>query len=162
MAGKRRYLVGIRTNSLRLEVPISVKNKLLVSEDYLNFLVDLGNEHMHQNKAKIASLFQLLKDELFSIKQEPEKSDWALLTPPSLCEKVRDLLVQHNLVDSSRRNTKMDDLIAIPVLSSLDPSSASFQTLSPSFQDLILTSKLQSKAISNLPSSKKQTNKKNS
>lgn len=173
VAGKRRYMVGIRSNALRLEVPIATKGKQIVSENYLQFLVDLSNENMKLNISKITNFFSNFVEQLSNLEKNVDlsisssqmspnlPSDWAILVPPSICEIVRSILEEHQLLDSTRRNLKLnskenqsESLIAIPILRSINFLSNSISDLQ--IIQLIQIYHLQIIQIPNLPKSKKK------
>jgi tRNA(Phe) wybutosine-synthesizing methylase Tyw3 len=45
-------MLGIRTTALRIDAPIAIGSKLLVSEEYLHLLVELGNQNLALNKKR--------------------------------------------------------------------------------------------------------------
>lgn len=59
-AGKR-MIVGIRC-SIRLEVPLGDTQKLMVSKDYLRFLIGIANEKMEANRRRTDAFFRALMD----------------------------------------------------------------------------------------------------
>ncbi|KAK2644488.1 hypothetical protein Ddye_019683 [Dipteronia dyeriana] len=56
---KKRVIVGIRC-SIRLEVPFGESGDILVSKDYVRFLVGLANEKMEANRKRTDGFFQAL------------------------------------------------------------------------------------------------------
>ncbi|WCJ20164.1 tRNA wybutosine-synthesizing protein 2/3/4 [Euphorbia peplus] len=56
---KKRVIVGIRC-SIRMEVPLGESDKLLVSPEYVRFLVEVGNEKMEANGKRTQSFFGAL------------------------------------------------------------------------------------------------------
>ncbi|GKV16010.1 hypothetical protein SLEP1_g26722 [Rubroshorea leprosula] len=59
-AGKR-VIVGIRC-SIRLEVPLGDTQKIMVSEDYVRFLVGIANEKMEANRRRTEGFLTALKE----------------------------------------------------------------------------------------------------
>ncbi|KAJ4828742.1 hypothetical protein Tsubulata_025157 [Turnera subulata] len=62
-AGKR-VIVGIRS-SIRMEVPLGDSGSLLVSPDYVRFLVGLANEKMEANRKRAAGFLDVLRENGF-------------------------------------------------------------------------------------------------
>lgn len=56
---KRRVIVGIRS-SMRLEVPLGEVGGVLVSEEYLRFLVGVANGKMEENRKRADGFFKAL------------------------------------------------------------------------------------------------------
>lgn len=56
---KKRVIVGIRS-SLRLEVPFGEMGNVLVSEEYVKFLVGVANEKMEANRRRTDGFLQAL------------------------------------------------------------------------------------------------------
>ena len=59
--GKSKLTFAIR-NTILLDVPIAVSGNLMVSEDYIKYLVKLSNEKFEQNQVKIDKLTKALND----------------------------------------------------------------------------------------------------
>ena len=57
--GKKKITLAIR-NTILLDVPIAVDGKLLVTQEYLNFLVSLANEKFQDNQTRIDRLTRSL------------------------------------------------------------------------------------------------------
>lgn len=61
----KRVIVAIRC-SIRLEVPLGDRDKIMVSKEYLWYLVEIANEKMEANRKRCDSFHDaLLKNELF-------------------------------------------------------------------------------------------------
>ncbi|XP_065878046.1 tRNA wybutosine-synthesizing protein 2/3/4 isoform X2 [Euphorbia lathyris] len=58
-ANKKRVIVGIRC-SIRMEVPLGGSDRVLVSPEYVRFLVDVANEKMEANGKRTQSFFGAL------------------------------------------------------------------------------------------------------
>lgn len=54
---KKRIIVGIRC-SLRLEVPLGESGNVLVSQDYVRFLVGIANQKLEANSRRIDGFLQ--------------------------------------------------------------------------------------------------------
>ena len=54
----RRIMLGIRTTANSMEFPIAENGKLLVTEEYLRYVVEYGNKKFEDNLRRIAVLFQ--------------------------------------------------------------------------------------------------------
>lgn len=54
---KKRVIVGIRC-SLRLEVPLGESGNVLVSQDYVRFLVGIANQKLEANSRRIDGFLQ--------------------------------------------------------------------------------------------------------
>ncbi|XP_041363403.1 tRNA wybutosine-synthesizing protein 3 homolog isoform X1 [Gigantopelta aegis] len=57
IGGKGKVIAAIRSTHM-LEVPLSCNGEILVSEKYLNFLVDCANNKMNENSHRIDRFFQ--------------------------------------------------------------------------------------------------------
>ncbi|GAV85023.1 Met_10 domain-containing protein/TYW3 domain-containing protein/Kelch_2 domain-containing protein/Kelch_4 domain-containing protein/Kelch_6 domain-containing protein [Cephalotus follicularis] len=62
----KRVIVGIRC-SIRLEVPLGETGRILVSREYVRFLVDVANEKMEANRKRTEGFFKLLRSDKFSV-----------------------------------------------------------------------------------------------
>ncbi len=58
----KRFIVQVMGVD-RFDAPIAVENKLLVSKDYVKFLLDLANKKLEKIHEKIDSLFEAFKKE---------------------------------------------------------------------------------------------------
>ena len=54
----RRIMLGIRTTANSMEFPIVENGQLLVTEEYLRYVVEYGNRKFEDNLRRIAVLFQ--------------------------------------------------------------------------------------------------------
>lgn len=54
----RRIMLGIRTTANSMEFPIAENGQLLVTEEYLRYVVEYGNKKFEDNLRRIAVLFQ--------------------------------------------------------------------------------------------------------
>ena len=54
----RRIMLGIRTTANSMEFPIAENGQLLVTEEYLRYVVEYGNRKFEDNLRRIAVLFQ--------------------------------------------------------------------------------------------------------
>lgn len=68
-ARQQRVMVEIIANE-RIDVPVAQDGKLLVSEDYIDFLVDKGNKRLIKSREKVEALRQSIEQELGSITTE--------------------------------------------------------------------------------------------
>jgi tRNA wybutosine-synthesizing protein 3 len=53
---KRRVMVEIVGNE-RMEAPVSIKGKLIVTKEYLSLLVELANRKLNRNRERLALLY---------------------------------------------------------------------------------------------------------
>ena len=51
-------MLGIRTTANSMEFPIAENGQLLVTEEYLRYVVEYGNKKFEDNLRRIAVLFQ--------------------------------------------------------------------------------------------------------
>ena len=54
----QRIMLGIRTTANSMEFPIAENGQLLVTEEYLRYVVEYGNKKFEDNLRRIAVLFQ--------------------------------------------------------------------------------------------------------
>ena len=54
----RRTILGIRTTSNSLEFPLAEDNHLLVSKEYLDYIVQYGNKKFEDNLRRIRVFFE--------------------------------------------------------------------------------------------------------
>ena len=54
----RRTILGIRTTANSMEFPLALDGTLLVSEDYLEYVVNYGNEKFEDNLKRIDTFFK--------------------------------------------------------------------------------------------------------
>lgn len=59
----RRIMLGIRTTANSMEFPIAEDGALLVTEDYLRYVVDYGNKKFKDNLRRIGVLFNSVGSE---------------------------------------------------------------------------------------------------
>lgn len=62
--GKTKTMVGVRTTANMLELPLVVAGQLVVSKEYLEILVQIGNEKFLANYTRTQKLFHQLQMEL--------------------------------------------------------------------------------------------------
>lgn len=63
ISNKDRIIVAIR-NTLGLEIPLSLTGRLLVTREYIEFILNVANEKLDKNKQRIDRLFINIKTEL--------------------------------------------------------------------------------------------------
>lgn len=63
VTGEKRFMVGVRS-ALRLEVPVADQGRVLVSSEYLRYLVDLANEKFLTNHQRIRMFHELIREHL--------------------------------------------------------------------------------------------------
>lgn len=54
----RRTILGIRTTANSMEFPLALDGNLLVSEEYLEYVVNYGNEKFGDNLKRIDAFFK--------------------------------------------------------------------------------------------------------
>ncbi|KAJ8761812.1 hypothetical protein K2173_004661 [Erythroxylum novogranatense] len=81
-AGKKRVIAGIRC-SIRMEVPLGDSDNLLVSQEYVRFLVDVANRKMEANRKRTEGLLTVLRDNGFV---GPETTPSENVNVASYCE----------------------------------------------------------------------------
>ena len=59
----RRIMLGIRTTANSMEFPIAENGALLVTEEYLRYVVDYGNKKFEDNLRRICVLFNSVGSE---------------------------------------------------------------------------------------------------
>ena len=59
----RRIMLGIRTTANSMEFPIAENGALLVTEEYLRYVVDYGNKKFEDNLRRIGVLFNSVGSE---------------------------------------------------------------------------------------------------
>ena len=59
----RRIMLGIRTTANSMEFPIAENGALLVTEEYLRYVVDYGNKKFEDNLRRIGVLFNFVCSE---------------------------------------------------------------------------------------------------
>ena len=59
----RRIMLGIRTTANSMEFPIAENGALLVTEEYLRYVVDYGNKKFEDNLRRIDVLFNSVGSE---------------------------------------------------------------------------------------------------
>ena len=59
----RRIMLGIRTTANSMEFPIAENGALLVTEDYLRYVVDYGNKKFEDNLRRIGVRFNSVGSE---------------------------------------------------------------------------------------------------
>lgn len=59
----KRIMVALRC-SIRMEVPVADKGQMLVSRDYIRYLVNLANEKMESNKKRTEHFYRVFKEQL--------------------------------------------------------------------------------------------------
>ncbi|KAK8814957.1 hypothetical protein WA556_006994 [Blastocystis sp. ATCC 50177/Nand II] len=59
----RRIMLGIRTTANSMEFPIAENGQLLVTEEYLRYVVEYGNKKFEDNLRRIAVLFQSIREQ---------------------------------------------------------------------------------------------------
>lgn len=57
----RRTILGIRTTANSIEFPIADNSKLLVSQEYLDYIVNYGNKKFEDNQRRIQMFFDSVK-----------------------------------------------------------------------------------------------------
>ena len=69
-----KFIVQVRGCNA-LEVPLSRGNNLLVSEEYIRFLIETANEKFEKNLASIDKLYKTVKRTLDSIDEAKQEND---------------------------------------------------------------------------------------
>uniref|UniRef100_A0A6I8NTH0 tRNA wybutosine-synthesizing protein 3 homolog n=1 Tax=Ornithorhynchus anatinus TaxID=9258 RepID=A0A6I8NTH0_ORNAN len=59
-SGKTAFMQAVRSTHV-LEVPLSHKGKLMVSQEYIDFLIQIANEKMEENKRRIERFYSRLQ-----------------------------------------------------------------------------------------------------
>lgn len=59
----RRIMLGIRTTANSMEFPIAENGALLVTEEYIRYVVDYGNKKFEDNLRRIDVLFNSVGSE---------------------------------------------------------------------------------------------------
>lgn len=67
----KRVIVAIRC-SIRMEVPLGDAGRLMVSPEYVRYLVGIGNEKMDSNQRRTDNFFRALLDKGFGCSETPE------------------------------------------------------------------------------------------
>jgi tRNA wybutosine-synthesizing protein 3 len=76
-ANNKRVIVGIRC-SIRMEVPLGDSDRILVSEEYVKFLVDVANQKMEANWKRTQGFLSGLIDNGFqrhTVSENGERRD---------------------------------------------------------------------------------------
>ncbi|XP_013077723.2 tRNA wybutosine-synthesizing protein 3 homolog [Biomphalaria glabrata] len=71
IGGKGKIMMAVRSTH-SLEAPLSSEGKLIVSQEYIKFLIECANKKMEENKNRIHRFFELVKT--LSTKTESNKT----------------------------------------------------------------------------------------
>lgn len=71
---QKRIMVAIRC-SIRMEVPLGQVGNLLVSDEYVKYLIGIANSKMEANKQRTDGFFHTLQEKLASISEEEKSSE---------------------------------------------------------------------------------------
>lgn len=111
----KRIMVAVR-GSIRLEVPLVHDGRLLVGDQYILHLAELGNKKMTDNFARIDRFTEAFRAGISSDPVEALPSTWAVVAPRASAEKLRVDLDRAGLYDGSRHINKHGEAgIVIPI-----------------------------------------------
>lgn len=76
--GRHKIMVGIRM-TLKIEAPVAMDDRVLVSDDYLKLLTDLGNQMFAENTERTERFFTALQLALRPAEEGQAKPDAAVV-----------------------------------------------------------------------------------
>jgi tRNA wybutosine-synthesizing protein 3 len=103
----KKYMVHVRTTAFMLELPLAFGSEMMVSEDYLRYLVKLANEKFVQNQQRTDKFFARLRETLL-VCEESEAGDTAesanaVLVAKRNVKAVKIALEKFGQIDKTKR-----------------------------------------------------------
>ncbi|XAR65643.1 tRNA(Phe) [7-((3-amino-3-carboxypropyl)-4-demethyl)wyosine(37)-N(4)]- methyltransferase [Bertholletia excelsa] len=122
----KRVIIAIRC-SIRLEVPLGDSERVLVSSEYVRYLVGIANEKMEANRQRTDSFFNALLSNGFCVPEVAENGKRVLVNGKEDCE------------DGLRKNEDLGSECQPSSLSNTNFGPLGFQDVSMSMDQILIT-----------------------
>jgi len=108
-------IAAVRTTAMRLEVPIAADHQLLVSRDFIDFIVSQCNSRFRANALRTQVFFRALRRTMALRDLTSESTGWVVVVKPEQAKTIKVALESAQWLDLAFRMAPVEDGIALPL-----------------------------------------------